>query len=268
MKEFMVHDFHITAIDGAWCVRGNEGAMVHRNRLSHGLVLMTAGENRYTFEDGQVCSSEKNRILYLPQGSNYRVDRVELGCCYAINFQLAEPHHCPPFTFKIKSSIYFAECFKAAEYAWRTQAFGMHMLCKSHLCAIIGAMQSEYGLGYVAKETTELLTPALEYIQQEFSRTKIKISDLAALCGISESYFRRIFCSSMGCSPIQYIRNLRLNCAKNLLQSGMYTVSAAAALSGFQDDCYFSREFKKSAGVSPSEYARERDSDELSEFME
>ena len=121
---------------------------------------------------------------------------------------------------------------------------------------------------YVAKETTELLTPALEYIQQEFSRTKIKISDLAALCGISESYFRRIFYSSMGCSPIQYIRNLRLNCAKNLLQSGMYTVSAAAALSGFQDDCYFSREFKKSAGVSPSEYARERDSNGLSELME
>ena len=45
--------------------------------------------------------------------------------------------------------------------------------------------------------------------------------------------------------------------AKELLDSQFYTVSEICFLSGYHNERYFSREFKKHLGISPSEYAKE-----------
>jgi AraC-like DNA-binding protein len=47
---------------------------------------------------------------------------------------------------------------------------------------------------------------------------------------------------------------MRIRYAKRLLRSGEYSVTDAAMLLGFSDTAYFSREFKRSVGMSPSEY--------------
>ena len=73
---------------------------------------------------------------------------------------------------------------------------------------------------------------------------------------MSESYFRRIFLKNYGISPIKYINNLKIERAKELLTSGLYTVSDVAELSGFHDESYFSREFKKHSGKTPKEYVK------------
>ena len=55
----------------------------------------------------------------------------------------------------------------------------------------------------------------------------------------------------MGVSPLAYINSLKITRAKELLLSGMYTVTEVAFMSGYSDISHFSREFKKSTGVSP-----------------
>ena len=75
---------------------------------------------------------------------------------------------------------------------------------------------------------------------------------LAKLCGISENYFRKLFLLEFGISPSKYIRNKRLMLARDLLNSGEFSVSDAAMASGFNDISYFSREYKKMWGVNPS----------------
>ena len=55
---------------------------------------------------------------------------------------------------------------------------------------------------------------------------------------------------------MKYINELKIALSKDLLASRMYSVTDAAMQSGYNDISYFSREFKKSIGVSPKEYIK------------
>ncbi len=85
----------------------------------------------------------------------------------------------------------------------------------------------------------------------------MSISNLSALCGITPEYFRRLFREHFGDSPIAYINKMKLTRAKELLSSGMYSVSETALLSEYTELSHFSREFKRHTGSAPSEYAKQ-----------
>jgi AraC-like DNA-binding protein len=70
---------------------------------------------------------------------------------------------------------------------------------------------------------------------------------------ITPEYLRKIFKYFYGTSPINYINNLKLTYAQELLSSGLYTVTEVAFSSGFQDVCHFSRVFKKATGKTPTQ---------------
>ena len=73
---------------------------------------------------------------------------------------------------------------------------------------------------------------------------------------MSEVHFRKIFKEEYGMSPQKYIIHLRIQNASSLIASGYYSLQEAAYLSGYNDYKYFSVEFKKIKGVSPSKFAR------------
>lgn len=95
----------------------------------------------------------------------------------------------------------------------------------------------------------------LEYarsIIQENFKKELSVEALASTVDMSVSYFRRLFHKVYGYSPMQYITNLRIEYARDLLLSGEVNVTEAAHISGFDDIYYFSRLFKAKTGVSPS----------------
>ena len=71
---------------------------------------------------------------------------------------------------------------------------------------------------------------------------------------MSEVYFRKLFKEEFGISPQKYIIDLRLQNAAGLISTGYYSLKEVAYMSGYTDYKYFSVEFKKNMGVSPSEY--------------
>ncbi len=85
-------------------------------------------------------------------------------------------------------------------------------------------------------------------------QSEINIAEYARLHHISCSWFIREFRRYTGYSPKQYITNLRLQHAKELLNNHSLTISDIAVLVGYEDQLYFSRIFRKYTGLSPSVY--------------
>lgn len=92
--------------------------------------------------------------------------------------------------------------------------------------------------------------PAVQEIRDNYSK-KISGDKLAALCNMSRYHFCRSFKKIMGMTAVQYQTQCRLKIAEILLKNGDKTVSEIAHETGFEDEAYFSRCYKKNKGVSP-----------------
>ncbi|MBW7452650.1 AraC family transcriptional regulator [Paenibacillus sepulcri] len=80
----------------------------------------------------------------------------------------------------------------------------------------------------------------------------VSLNDLAYLSGRSLSSFKRDFQAIYNTSPLQWIRNRRLDMAKELLTHSSLSVTDACFSTGFENAAHFSKVFKERFGYSPS----------------
>lgn len=253
MKRYMKQDLDVDHIIMSYCFTSKTKEPAKKTRSNHALLYIINAERTYSFSSGEEFCVKNGDILFVPKGLPYTVSGTEIREGFSICFETKEPD-LNPFLLRPKNSSYFLDSFRTASNAWSNKTIGYQMRCKAELYNIICNMQSEYLLNYVSKSTRSRLDPALEYIHKEYTRENLSIPYLADLCNMSEVLFRRHFKNSMGLSPLRYINNLKIARAKELLSFGECSVSEAAFLSGFHDECYFSREFKRATGVAPSKY--------------
>lgn len=252
MEDFMTYNFDITKI-GALFLKGCNKISTRYNRTDYALTFYPDGGYTFRFHNGPVLRLGKNSILFNPKGSNYTIEPDGGFDCYTLTFDLALPFDCEPFAITVRNSRFFLDSFKEAERITRTAQSGYNMTCKAKLCSVIGAMQQEYGLGYISGNNYSVIIPAVEMIHQSYTGGTPSVSELAELCSVSPEYFRMLFKKKYGVSPVKYINTLRLSHAKELLSSGMYSITEVSAMSGFSALPYFCREFKKKYGISPSD---------------
>lgn len=255
MLDFMNFDFIITKITLVGSVPRGAGTPVHKDRYCHGLVFQTSGIANYTFDNGTVFDVTPDSIFYLPKHANYSIKGIPESSCRVINFDY-DGEVFSPFVLKLKNPTNISGYFMRAENIWKLKSPGYLMKCKSELYGLLYELQKEFGAKYISGKKAEILRPAIEKIHNEYTSENISISSLADLCGISETYFRRIFVEKYGISPIKYINNLRLTRARELLAANLHTASAVSQMSGYKNECYFCREFKKATGVTPLEYSK------------
>ena len=96
------------------------------------------------------------------------------------------------------------------------------------------------------------LNTVLAYMESNYTKP-LTNRELAQLVHLSEGRFSHIFKESMGKSPLNYINEVRLKKAWNLLSQRGMSVSQTAAMVGFQDLNNFSRQFKRHFGYPPSQ---------------
>ena len=229
------------------------GKNVHRNRPYHGLVLNDeSSEKDYIFADGKVLHTYGGNLFYLPEGTTYRVIHKKMGGCYAVNFKAELSGD--PFSISIRNRDAILKYFKSAERYWYHPSETSHVGMLEALYGIIHTMGKELKRAYLPNSRTALLAPAVEKMSVDFKDNSLTVSPLADLCGISETYFRRIFMNVFGVTPKEYIINLRIDYAKRLLESDQFSVSEIAVLCGYAEPCHFSREFTKRVGTPPNKY--------------
>ncbi|WP_299763834.1 AraC family transcriptional regulator [uncultured Dokdonia sp.] len=84
--------------------------------------------------------------------------------------------------------------------------------------------------------------------------SNLGLDELAKLCNLSKSSFKREFSKVFNDTPNNYITNQKLKRAKELLHITKMPINEIAYGIGFNDPLYFTRIFKKKIGISPTEY--------------
>lgn len=98
---------------------------------------------------------------------------------------------------------------------------------------------------------------AMEYITNHYSE-RLRINELADFIGVNRSYLTSSFKKNIGCSPQEFLLDLRMKKAKSLLKKTDMSVSAVANAVGYPDQLAFSKAFKRHCGMSPRMYKGER----------
>ena len=111
---------------------------------------------------------------------------------------------------------------------------------------------------YVIEPRTnlQLIGPALQYITQYYME-QLTIGQLAAMCHISVTHFRRLFLKIMNYSPLDYIQMVRLEAACVLLLRTDESVLNIGSRCGFSSDTSFNRQFRKHFDTTPGRWRRE-----------
>ena len=126
-----------------------------------------------------------------------------------------------------------------------------YYLCSKiyELLAILGRTQP-----VPKSKTAEHMLQAKNYIDTNYI-AQITVEQIADQLNINRCYFSTAFKKHIGKSPQQYLMDLRLQKAAELMLSHDYTVSAAALSVGYTDIFNFSKMFKRKYGMSPTAYA-------------
>ncbi|MDR0884824.1 MAG: PocR ligand-binding domain-containing protein [Clostridiales Family XIII bacterium] len=98
-----------------------------------------------------------------------------------------------------------------------------------------------------------ILQPAFTFIDEHKSE-RCKLEEMAVLCHVSTSYFSKLFAKKTGKNYSDYLREKRIDWAKNLLSSTDLQISDIATDVGFSDASHFVKTFKAFEGITPARY--------------
>lgn len=107
---------------------------------------------------------------------------------------------------------------------------------------------------------SKLIAACLERIEQRYSDPHFNLTALAAELCVTPNYLSIRFKEELGVGFMKYLLDKQIEAAKRLLADPQYKVYQVSGMVGFQDEKYFSRQFKKLVGVTPKEYRNERTS--------
>jgi len=224
-------------------------------RHVHTLSFRVSGE-KLLRPDGAARAfvSGENSITFMPHGLAYEETTTADGYMLAAHFSLLSDTPAEAFILHPASPIGYRNLFEelvgsyrvGAERDYRSMAllYELFAMCRH---------ESDRAARHAVPRR---IRTALTRINSEFADPELSVAALSEEAGVSEVYFRREFKRCAGMPPREYIRHVRLENAKALLATALYSVSETATRCGFDSISYFSAEFRRAYGVTPSEFVR------------
>lgn len=253
-------------------------------RIDHALMLFIDCNNTYEINKTNRIKAYKNDIAYLPKDviytchfdnnsqssnniitkksyTNYYYDgnkKVSIAPTYNaiyIGFNLYDKNHLP-FKLSEEIKVFSLSNIKKVKSRFEELVFQaktgnvsplkMNISLYKLLLEISNTIQYD-----TSNQRNSMIYPALKYIAEN-DLSEITITKLAEVCDISVSGFREKFKSEMNITPINYIAELKIQKADEMLKKSNIPISTIAYNLGFSDVGYFSRFYKKHTGYPPS----------------
>lgn len=232
---------------------------------NHILILITSGSILYTVED-RTFSLQKGDILFVPKGvwryaSNPSKKAHEM---YVAHFRyrgdgdelpmLIEPKCCltRPFNFD-----YMKQRFSLLTQHWLRKSKYSDTICHSILLEMLAVINEEADSQSMQGKSYSIVMQLQAYILTHYRQT-IPMAELAEHVERTPNYVSSLFKQVTGQTVTDYIQQIRIAAACDLLANSQMNVGEISDFLGFCEQSYFNKVFKKCTGTLPSTYIKEK----------
>ena len=235
LKNITVTPYVFDALDRVEYKQGRKNNLLH---------MVTFGTRTYQV-NGREFEVAAGGVILIPKGTRYCTYTKEKCSGTGICFDMAgeTEHLLPPDVYIYWQRDIAAQIQKMEELYFKLPAE------ITALKAILFNVLYTLARGKAHSEKDyRMIKPALDHMALHFTRNE-KTAAYAALCNMSDSYFRKTFTRCMGISPIGYRNELRFSLARQLYTEGN-TLQQIAERTGFYDAGFFSKAYKKHTGTT------------------
>lgn len=237
-------------------------AMWNSPRPTNALLYFKNCAATFTFPDNEKLYVKQNSLVYIPQGALYKIHFYQCGN-ELIHTQLLEfvltNEEKGNFVAANKITLLplpktynIGEVFDEIIAIYNKPFFSYSKL-KSHIYTFLHEICKTFHYERIYSKKYLPIAAGIAYLEHDHSY-KLSIAEIAQMCHVSETCFRKLFQQYSGMSPTQHRTLHQLRQAKALLRNGDLTINEIALHLGFMDASYFSRWFKKNTGTSPTSY--------------
>lgn len=200
--------------------------------------------------ENEVFHLTDHTVSFVPGGLDYnRSSKVD--DLIVVHFELTNCDARGIEFFKTKDPEAMEGLFEEILDLWNRKETAYQYRCSGIFNEILARCYTE---NYKKSGDDSKIRKSVEYLLMHYRDSDCTIDKIAAQSFISQVYFRKMFKAEYGISPQKYIVHLRIQCAKELISVGYHSLQEIAFLSGYRDYKYFSSEFRKHVGISPSKY--------------
>lgn len=222
-------------------------------RKYHILAYQVSGHYDHAFptSDITVCA---DTLLFINRNDFYSVKNYASGESLCVTF--AAECELPTFAADCRDDPRTCNLFRKLIKIKDPTNESDSYLAMSIIYEIISVYYKKMKQEYLPRSTRDKIRDVHSHIMSHYRDEDFKPAELASLCEITPKHFRNQFKKLYGTTPTQYVIDLRLSKAAELLSEGGFAVSEAAEAVGFSDIYYFSKLFKKRFLCAPSEFAK------------
>lgn len=227
----------------------------------HILIFVTSGKVVYHLLD-QVVELKQGDVMFIPAGTSRSCQNEdkELHQKYSTHFTsagnadaaLAPLRANGFFTCKIQNEIYFKQRFSVLLMQWFNQTSGNELICEGILTELLGWVIQEHSRKQgVSAVKQDLMNRLQSYIIHNHCKP-LRLSDLADHIERSPNHVTKLFKETLGQTPVEYIRQVKVSVACELLKNSGMTIAEISDHLGFCEQSHFHRVFKTCTGLAPS----------------
>lgn len=238
----------ITQVEQVMTVFQSKGRVVQiNNRAAYGIAFCSEGQITYT-HNGKTFVSDRNHAVILPQGQTYTLHCDKEGIFQVINFKCSHVLCETIIEIPVQNpDAYITDCEKLKN---------LFLFERNRLKIMSIFYNMLFAMASPAVSGPDILLPAINYIEKNYHDPDLTNSALAQQCSVSEIYFRKLFSRTYSVSPKQFIIDIRISKAKQLLTDGLLKICVISEKCGFSNPYHFCRVFKQKTGFTPTEYMK------------
>lgn len=239
-------DIVINYVEQPFIVQAKKGhTFTMTDRATFAVSLCMSGQITYS-QNGKEFVIKEGFAATLPKGSTYSLIANREGQFPVVNFD-CEGLDCEEIVIiPLRNNL---ECIN------RFEKLKLLFSRNESRLKIIGAF---YNLLDEIASTDPKISPIHSvdrYIEKNLSDPELSNETIAGELKISEVYLRKLFLNHLGTSPKQYILDMRIQKAKELLVESPLSVTDISRECGFSSVYHFCRAFKKRTAATPTQYA-------------